>query len=158
MTSRPPDAGSSKDEPTVAEPPPEQDEGSPTSAARRIAVVGGLVVAVVVVAVLVMDSSDRKPAPAVEAGPEQGVVCPFLREAFDEFEGGNETAFAETVRVAARESELTLERSGQVFGDPEDLALRLGVAVDDGANRSRVLSLLAEGESACKQLGLWDES
>lgn len=117
--------------------------------------VGGLVVAAVVVAVLLMGSDEPDSAPATDAGPEQGVACPFLRDALDEFEAGNEASFVEAVRVAAREAELTLARSGQAFGRPEELALRLGVAVEDGADRSRTRSLLSEGESMCTALGRW---
>jgi hypothetical protein len=155
MTTLPPDSDSQKVEPPNAKPPLEHTEARSGSAVRRIALVGGLVVAAVVVAVPLMDSDDPDPAATGDTGPEQGVACPFLREAFEAFEAGDDAAFVEAVRVAARESELTLERSGQVFGDPEDLALRIRAAVEDGG-RSGLESLLAEGESLCTALGRWE--
>lgn len=158
MTSRPPELGPAKDEPTVAEPHSEKGDASPASPARRIAIVGSLVVAAVVVAILVFDSDDLERDTTDETGPEQGVACPFLREAFDEFEVGNDAAFAEAVRVAAREAEFTLERSGQTFGGPEELALELRAAL---ANRrtsaARIRESLSHAEEACSQLGRWPE-
>lgn len=155
MTPRLPDAdGPANDESTDAQPPTRDEPPPPPSTARRIAVVGGLVVAAVVIAVLLMDSADPERAPEGETGPEQGVACPFLRDAFDEFEGGNDAAFQEAVRVAAREAELTLERSGEVFGRPEELALELRSQVERGAGLGdrRLSSVLAQAESSCAEL------
>jgi hypothetical protein len=114
--------------------------------------VGGVVVAAVVVAILLVDSDDPAPAPRGETGPEQGIACPFLQAAFDEFEAGNEAAFAAAVKIAAREAELTLERSGQVFGRPEELALELRaeLARSQSQFNNGISRLVAEAEGACQ--------
>lgn len=160
MTAEPPEVGPAKDKPSAAERPPETEEGgSSASRARRIAVIGGIVVGAVVVAILLMNSDDNNPALGDGAGPEQGVACPFLQDAFEEFEAGNDAAFAEAVRVAAREAELTLERSGQVFGRPEALALELRALMSGPADAptERSRELLVQVEQACMTLDLWPD-
>lgn len=138
-------------------PPADPDEMAEETSATgprvpRLALVGGLVIGAVVAASLLMGGEGPVPSPAEP--PERGVVCPLLRAASEQLEAGNATGFAESVRVAAREAELTLERSGQLFGRPEEVALRLRALADDLDEESARV-LMKEARRACIRLGRW---
>lgn len=141
--------------PVSPEPPDRASAGQAPSAPRlrRFALVGGLVIGAVVAATLLMSAEDPEPSPPAEP-PERGVVCPYLRDASEQLEAGSATGFAESVRIAAREAELTLERSGQLFGQPEEIALRLRVAVAEPDEVSAG-ALIDEAQRACASLGRW---
>lgn len=144
--------------PVSPEPPDRASAGQAPSAprVRRLALVGGLVIGGVVAATLLMSAEGPKPSPRAEP-PERGVVCPYLQDAFEQLEDGDAAAFAESVRVAAREGELTLERSGQLFGRPERLALELrSLLVEGGAlPADEAASLLGRAQETCSRLGRW---
>lgn len=140
--------------------PPASPEGTadgppPKARVRSLALGAGVLVGGVAVAVLLLrgDGSDLSPA----TKPERGIVCPHLQEAAEEVEAGNETAFVEAVKIAAREAELVLERSGQLFGRPEELALDLrAVVAEVGEFRiNKVERPLAQAQESCHRLGRW---
>lgn len=94
----------------------------------------------------------RSSPPSQPSEPERGTVCPYLRQAFDRLEAGDEAGFKQAVAVAAREAEQTLQKSGELFGRPEELALRLRAALahpEEGSPRA----LVAAARRACDQLG-----
>lgn len=158
MTPEQPEAREPKDESSPPLDP--RDEAAEESRATapgipRLALVGGLVIGAVVAATLLMSAKNPEPAP--DAAPVRGAVCPYLRDAFDQLVAGNTTAFAETVRIAAREAELTLERSDELFGLPEEIALRLREVLDDGGDGS-ARALIDEAKRACEDLGRWGYS
>lgn len=155
MTPERPEAREPKDESSA--PPDPWDEAAEEDRATapgipRLALVGGLVIGAVVAATLLMGAEDPESSP--DAEPVRGAVCPYLRDASEQFEVGDVTAFAETVRIAAREAELTLERSGQLFGRPEEIALRLREVLADGDEGS-ARALIGEAKRACATLGRW---
>lgn len=163
MTAKPPSGDPAKDEASVppdSEPPRDEDEGRSASTARVTALAGGVVVGAVVIALLLFDSDGLDPAPGEGAGPEQGVACPFLHDAFEEFEIGNETAFAKALRIAARKAELTLERSGEVFGDPERIAVELNSDVTGSrtVSMAKIEKSLEDAQQACTMLARWPTS
>lgn len=108
------------------------------------------------VAVYLWTSGEEPDRPVVEA-PERGLACPDLREAFEQSEAGNEEALRGSVHAAARAGEQALDRSGQVFGRPEEIALELEYALTKkGGKASRdVARLMGEAEKACESQGRW---
>lgn len=155
MTShRPPDPAweRSAERPLRREPVAAGGDPGTTSGLRRLALVGGLAAGVAVAATLLIRGEG--PGSSPQRQPERGVVCPLLKEAFDSFEARDGVAFAASVRLAAREAELTLERSGQIFGRPEEVALRLRSVLDRG-DQGSVGPLLEEAQRVCESLGRW---
>jgi len=88
------------------------------------------------------------------------VACPALREAFEQNQAGNDAAFRRAVDAAARAGEQALDRSGQVFGRSEEIALELRYALTEGPDRARKdgTLYLEQARKACEQLGRWAEA
>jgi hypothetical protein len=128
-----------------------------TAQRSAIALVAGLLLAGGV-AVYLWTSDEGSDRPAT-AAPERGVACPGLREAFDQNQAGNDAAFRRAVDAAARAGVQALDRSGQVFGRPEEIALELQYALTEGPDRARKdgTLYLEQAGKACEQLGRWAE-
>jgi hypothetical protein len=84
-----------------------------------------------------------------------GVACPDLREAFAYSVSGEEAATRRSVEAAARAGELALDRSGQTFGRPEEIAIELRYALAAEAPTTRTQSLFEEARRDCTALGHW---
>lgn len=156
----------------TTEPPDAQErETGPRNDARRffpsrfskpqyvstIALLAGLlVVGAVAVYLWTSDGGSHRPP---TAAPERGVACPALRRAFEQSKAGNSAAFREWVDEAAQAGVASLNRSGQVFGRPEEIALELEYAIGAGnAPATEVSTLLESGRNACMRLGRWHPS
>jgi hypothetical protein len=118
-----------------------------------IALLAGLLVAVAVAVYLW--TSDGGSDRAATAAPERGVACPALHNAFEQRQAGNEAAFRRSVDEAARAGEQALDRSGQVFGEPEEIAITLQYALAEEAGGDQAGSYLAQAQKACERLGRW---
>lgn len=137
-----------------AEPP---KEASPSATRpRRLALGVGLLAGGVVAAALLLRPDGTGTSPATEPA-ERGVACPYLWDASEQLVAGNETAFVEAVKVAARKAELALGRSGERFGHPEKLALELAFTINarPPGTSSRAAKLMADIKEACADLGRW---
>jgi hypothetical protein len=120
-----------------------QGRGRWTSVAAALgvlAVAGG-------VAAFLFLSSDPEP-PTDRAAPAQGLACPRLREAAEAYEQGDSASFDRLIAQAAEVAEQTLQTSGQVFGNPERVALEL-----DLGSEQRIPLLLRKAERACSAVG-----
>lgn len=122
---------------------------------RQIGFVAGLLTAAAVAFFLWISGNDPDSSPT--AAPKKGLACPQLREAFEQSEAGNEDAVRRSVRAAARAGERALDRSGQAFGRPEEIALELEYVLAEGGDRASrdVARFMDEAEMACKRLGRW---
>jgi hypothetical protein len=134
----------------------QQDKGLPAQDAGRehsadawtwswmsvAAVAAALVVAGGVAAFLFFYSGLDQPPE--QAAPAQGLACPFLLRAADAYEKGDRVAFNREVARAAEVAEETLQKSGQVFGEPERIALEL-----DLGSKEDVSILLERMDKAC---------
>jgi hypothetical protein len=155
MTTEPPDA-------QERETGPRNDAGrffpswfSKPQYVSTIALLAGLLV-VGAVAVYLWTSDGGSDRPATAAVPERGVACPALREAFEQSKAGNSAAFRELVDEAAQAGEESLDRSGQVFGRPEEIALELEYAIGAGNSPATdVSTLLEDARDVCTRLGRW---
>jgi hypothetical protein len=151
----------------TTEPPDVRErESEPSKHARRLLpewsrrpqtidfIVGLLVAGAVAVYLWTSDGGSDRPA---TARPQRGVACPHLREAFEQREAGNEVALRRSVGAAARASEEALNRSGQVFGRPEEIAIELQYVLAEDSNRARkdVAMYFAKAQTACEQLERW---
>jgi hypothetical protein len=87
---------------------------------------------------------------AGQESPSRGVVCPYLQQAAVAYERGDSVAFNKTIERAVKIAEDTLQQSGQTFGEPEHIALELGLGPQEAAGK-----LLDKAESTCSQLGQW---
>lgn len=76
------------------------------------------------------DVADRGRSPGVP--PQRGIACVEMQRAVAARASGDDVAFEQAVREAARLAERTLDVSGQIFGRPERLALELRYALGDG--------------------------
>jgi uncharacterized membrane protein YccC len=94
------------------------------------------------------------------AAPATGVACQALREAFEQNRAGNKVAARQSVDVAARAGEQALDQSGQVFGQPEKIAIELRylLATESDRGRSQAARYLAQARQACERLGRWSGS
>lgn len=86
-----------------------------------------------------------------QAAPAQGLACPHLREAADVYDRGDRAAFEEAIARAAGIAEEALQKSGQVFGEPERIALELDLAPRQ--NSARVERLLEVALQYCQDMG-----
>jgi hypothetical protein len=85
-----------------------------------------------------------------------GAACPYLYEASARFHNGDLPSFSKLVRYGAIAAEATLNRSEQVFGVPERIAVRLSLALKSSRiSGSRITTYLDEAQGACSKLGLW---
>jgi hypothetical protein len=86
-----------------------------------------------------------------ERSPREGLACPFLRQAAEAYERGERAALGRTIARAAGVAEGTLQNSGQVFGEPERIALELELGT-----QARIEELLTQAKQACSPLGQWN--
>jgi hypothetical protein len=114
------------------------------------AALGILAIAGGVAAFLFLSSA---PDPATEqASPAQGLACPHLRAAAEAYGQGDSTSFEQSIAQAARVAEATSRTSGQVFGEPERIALELELSPNQRSARvERLLELAVQG---CHDLGI----
>jgi hypothetical protein len=160
------------DRPTAQEPdsptPQEEERDEPGRGAgskapwRRFAArsVPWLVTVVILGAALVQLLSVDASAPkrfAAPSPPARGVACPGLQQAEQQLEAGNDAGFVTTVRTAARAGEAALQRSGEIFGRPERLALDLASMLEGGTppHDPDVDRLMTEIRAACRELDRW---
>jgi len=87
---------------------------------------------------------------AGQESPSRGVVCPYLQRAALAYERGDSVAFNKTIERAMKIAEATLQQSGQTFGEPEHIALELGLGPSKRAGQ-----LLDLAKTACSKLGQW---
>jgi hypothetical protein len=117
---------------------------------RSMAIVMGIVVVVAAFgwALYVTAGSDSK---SEELAPERGVACVHLLDAAHAYDDGDQAAFDDAIKRGARVAEDTLQRSGQLFGEPERIALELDLASNkDAAHVERLLELALRD---CQGLG-----
>jgi hypothetical protein len=151
MSSEPPSETSPmQDEGIAAEsadPSGNRSRGRWTSVAAAL---GVLAVAGGVAAFLFLSSdSDR---PTDQASPAQGLACPHLRAAAEAYEQGDSASFDRSIAQAAEVAEATSQKSGQVFGEPERIALELELSPNQSSARiERLLELALQG---CHDLGI----
>ena len=119
-------------------------------------VIVGLLVALVVVAAFVGQLLNRGPGERTVA-LVRGVACSYLSAAFEARRSGDDQAFRDSVKAAARVAEESLDRSGQLFGTPEKLAIELGFALSRAQARGGryIDGHLDRAAEACSQLGRW---
>jgi len=143
----------SSSEPPVADAAPEE-VGEERRRRRRPILAVVVVIAVIGVAggvgsfLFLTDGSN----PTTEkAGPERGLACPSLQQAADAYEQGDLVAYNAAIDEALRVSQETLQISGQAFGEPERIALELGLSQHEDVPR-----FLTQASSACTRLGRWN--
>jgi hypothetical protein len=122
----------------------------------KVALAGGLIAAVALAGFVSTRGGPEQRGAAAPEPPQEGVACPHLRKAFEHYQVGDDQAFREAVRTAARVGEQTLQRSGQVFGPPEIAALELDSALaEEGASTAKIEGFLTQARQACTRLGIW---
>jgi len=84
------------------------------------------------------------------AAPTRGLACPALQQASDAYAQGDLETYNEAIDNALRIAQDTLQISGQAFGEPERIALELGLR--EHADVSRFLT---QASTACSRLGKW---
>jgi hypothetical protein len=157
MNSEPPsDPSQGQDERIDAE-PPGHDAGGGHSADEgkrwwmSVAAIAGVLALAWGVAAFLFFSSRPDTSPDTRdelTSPRQGLACPYLRLAADAYERGDHPAVDRTIARAAKIAEDTLQESGQVFGEPERIALELELGADQ-----QLPSLLGRVDSACSNVG-----
>jgi hypothetical protein len=105
-----------------------------------VAVAGGLGVFL-----FLNQNSDSKPE---QVSTVRGLACPYLEQAADAYNRGDQVAYKQSIRQAAHIAEDTLQTSGEVFGEPERIALELDLS--EGQNAK---TLLAQAQALCLKLG-----
>jgi hypothetical protein len=94
------------------------------------------------------------PAPSPPPPPQRGLACPYIEAATKALANGDELVFHQDVDQGAAVANETLNRSGEIFGEPEDLAIELQYVVKtQGISSPKVGELLDKARSACAQLG-----
>jgi hypothetical protein len=126
----------------------------PNTATRRSWRSIGIAIAVLVIAggvaaVLFLSPSEEQPKE--RAAPTRGLACPYLEQASQANDRGDRAAFETAITRAADVAQDTLQTSGQSFGEPERIALELGLAGSAGSNR--VERLLGLALTECEDLG-----
>ena len=147
MSSKPPSENTHEHEVGLAG---ESEDPSGSQSLGRQRTVSAIVAALVVaggVAAFLFLSSDAEP-PADRSAPTQGLACPHLRAAAEAYEQGNSVSFDRSIAEAAKVAEATAQKSGQIFGEPERIALEL----DLGSER-RMGTLLRKVDGACSAVG-----
>lgn len=123
----------------------------------NIAVAGGLATAGIVATYLW--SEPEPEGRRLERAPlatERGTACSSLEDAFLAYRKDDQTVLERTVRLAARQAEETLGKSGQTFGKPERIALEIESLVGSSDPKTaRLDSLFASAAEACRRLGRW---
>lgn len=157
MNPEPPEAGDPEPKASPFSAPPAARRSRRPSRAVMTALIAALVGGGAVAGYLSIQNpiADRPKAPA--PSPERGVACPYLREAVEHFRSGNDMAFRQAVAAAAQIGELALDRSGQLFGRPEKLAIELQylVAQERDGPAGKMERTLSAAKQACADLGRW---
>jgi hypothetical protein len=83
--------------------------------------------------------------------PVHGVACPHVLQAADAYERGDLATYRQEIGLAANAAEDALQTSGEVFGEPERIALELGLS-----DRPDMHKLLGKASVVCS--GLNDSS
>jgi hypothetical protein len=91
--------------------------------------------------------SDSKPE---HVTPALGLTCPSLEQAAHAFDREDRVTYNQAVDQAANVAEDTLQKSGEVFGKPERIALELRLG-----RQERIPELLDQAEKICSRLGQW---
>jgi hypothetical protein len=150
MNSEPPaDARSTWDQEATA--PDASDAGPHGGNGKRswnsfVLITGILVVAAAVGSFLYLtqgSDSETESAP-----PARALACPYLRQAADARERQDQLEYTQSVDRAAQVAERALQKSGEVFGVPERIALELELS-----REVDVVALLREADNACSRLG-----
>jgi hypothetical protein len=94
-------------------------------------------------------NSDSKPE---QAAPVRGLACPYLHHAADAYNRGDRVAYNQAIDQAAHVGEDTLQKSGEVFGEPEHIALEISLSHVRG-----IPKLLSRAEVACSKLNRWSQ-
>jgi hypothetical protein len=110
---------------------------------NAIAMITGILVVAAAIGLFLylMQGSDSE---TQSASPERALACPYLQQAADAREHQDRLAYSQAVDRAAQVAERVLQKSGQVFGVPERIALELALA-----NRPDVATLLHRADDAC---------
>jgi hypothetical protein len=96
-------------------------------------------------------------APPPPPPPQRGLACPDIAAATNALSNGDDLVFQQDVDRAAAVANETLNRPGEIFGEPENLAIELQYVVKtQGISSPKVAELLVRMRSACTQLG-WRE-
>jgi len=158
MTTEPPDVQDREAGPRKNTQTPFRGWFHTTAQRSAITLVAGLLLAgAVAVYLWTSDGGSDRPA---TAAPERGVACPALREAFEQNQAGNDAAFRRAVDAAARAGEQALDRSGQVFGRPEEISVELQYLLTEESDtrRTGAARYLTQAQEACDRLGQWPTS
>jgi hypothetical protein len=107
-----------------------------------LAVAGGI-------GVFLFLTQQSEPKPE-HVSPALGLTCPSLQQAADAFDRGDRVTYSQAVDQAANVAEDTLQKSGEVFGQPERIALELRLGPQE-----RIPELLGQAEKLCSRLGQW---
>jgi hypothetical protein len=83
--------------------------------------------------------------------PARGLACPHLLQAADAYERGDLDSYHREIELAANAAEDALQTSGQIFGEPERIALELNL--QQSMPESRVLALLGTARDRCGEGG-----
>lgn len=142
----------------TTEPPEVPERGQRSTRILLLAV--GIVAAAAVGGYLWLSGDDpsRETAGSLEPeGPEEGVACPYLHEAFTHSQTGDAEALRQSVDAAAQAGEQALQQSGQTFGRPEEIAIELQHALTEQSEPAGegTTTYLAEARDACGRLGRW---
>lgn len=99
------------------------------------------------------DSDHPRAAPR----PETGVACPGLRKAFAYHQSGNFKELRRSVATAAAAGTNALDRSGQVFGRPEEIAIELDYLLTQARSSAAtdVANYFRQVRVACEHVGRW---
>ena len=106
-------------------------------------IVAAVLIAGAIAGTLLLNQTDEQPKESAN-GPARGLACPFLQQASDAYNSGDNAAYEAAIRQAKEVAEGTLQTSGQAFGKPERIALELGLAIHPD-----VPGLLTKASEAC---------
>jgi hypothetical protein len=151
MSSEPPsDTGPVQDEDVAAHVPGSEALNGPTGGQMRSrwgsvgAVVAALAIAGIVgLSLFHAQGSHRQQEHSALA---RGLACPHLLAAADAYARGDRIAFDQEIAQAAKGAEETLQKSGQLFGKPERIALQLHLAPAESPARVKAMLQLATRE------------
>jgi hypothetical protein len=154
MSFEPPGSGDAHDQESAAESSgnnadnPSGDGGRATWKSSILTLVGVLAVAGGIGMFLFLThGSNSKPE---QVTPARGLACPYLQQASDAYDRGDRVTYNRAVKQAAKVAEETLQKSGEVFGTPERLALDIELGrVDDPQHLlSRALAVCAQSNNS----------
>jgi uncharacterized protein HemX len=154
MTSEPPSDMSSSQDEDVAERPDRPELPDEPTREERHTRLGSIVLAVVALTLAtgaglyLFFFSQGSSQTQENSAPTRGLACPHLVVAADAYARGDFTDYREEIGLAEKAAEDALQTSGQVFGEPEHIALELGLTVDE--NPTQIKRLLELGVHKCE--------